>query len=411
MDSRTLLLDPASSSEERSFFRIPTGLKFYANRVRLLNFNLLNNNSQPIYFGPRGIYQIVKKISFLSQAGSEIDFLSNMDILAIKMLHLANSSQYSLARELMQNMCVSVTAPSLSQLELTEAQGKADGTKIQAYIDLTFALGFLRASNLLDKGYTISIEWETDERVHGIPGGYTFSTYPALALDECLTGEPADSATTVAYTTIISDRLYINPTAATNGEINQTQVRLNSFFNQYISNFYYYLDYDSKTNTSYNPYHLARSAPQEELSLVVDGRKILMYKGVDTNARKAAMLHDFSGEFCLPGIAPAYWGVGRSQPIAVDPSGVAGIQVAGEWGLVNPNTKVIMNGVYSYGCVKMEQFVQIDLAVYYNYLVTGTPTINEPAYLNTMAEVLRSYNTQTDMVSYITQQPGAINTM
>lgn len=411
MDSRTLLLDPASSSEDRSFFRIPAGLKFYANKVRLLNFNLLNNNSQPIYFGPRGIYQIVKKISFLSMAGSEIDFLSNMDILAIKMLHLANSSQYSLARELMQNMCVSVTAPSMSQLELTEAQGKADGTKIQAYIDLNFALGFLRASKLLDKGYTISIEWETDERVHGIPGGYTFSTYPALALDECLTGEPADSATTVAYTTIISDRLYINPTAATNGQINQTQVRLNSFFNQYISNFYYYLDYDCKTNTSHNPYHLARSAPQEELSLVVDGRKILMYKGIDTGARKASMLMDFSGEFCLPGIAPAYWGVGSTLPIATDPSGVSGIQVAGEWGLVNPNTKVIMNGVYSYGCVKLEQFVQIDLAVYYNYLVTGTPTINEPAYLNTMAEVLRSYNTQTDMVSYITQQPNAINTM
>lgn len=411
MDSRTLLLDPASSSEDRSFFRIPAGLKFYANKVRLLNFNLLNNNSQPIYFGPRGIYQIVKKISFLSMAGSEIDFLSNMDILAIKMLHLANSSQYSLARELMQNMCVSVTAPSMSQLELTEAQGKADGTKIQAYIDLNFALGFLRASKLLDKGYTISIEWETDERVHGIPGGYTFSTYPALALDECLTGEPADSATTVAYTTIISDRLYINPTAATDGQINQTQVRLNSFFNQYISNFYYYLDYDCKTNTSHNPYHLARSAPQEELSLVVDGRKILMYKGIDTGARKASMLMDFSGEFCLPGIAPAYWGVGSTLPIATDPSGVSGIQVAGEWGLVNPNTKVIMNGVYSYGCVKLEQFVQIDLAVYYNYLVTGTPTINEPAYLQTMAEVLRSYNTQTDMVSYITQQPNAINSM
>tara|TARA_R110000868_G_scaffold39444_3_gene137427 strand:+ start:2352 stop:3572 length:1221 start_codon:yes stop_codon:yes gene_type:complete len=406
MDSRTLLLDPASSSAERTFFRIPAGMKFYANKVRLLNFNLLNNDSQPIYFGPRGIYQIVKKISLLSVNGSEIDFLSNMDILAIKMLHLSNSSQYSLARELMQNMCVSVTAPSMSQLELTEAQGKADGTKIQAYIDITFALGFLRASNLLDKGYTLVIEWQDDPTVSGIHGGYTFSTFPALALDECLTGEPADSAASVVYTTIISDRLYINPTAATVGQLNQTQVRLNSFFNQYISNFYYYLDYDVKTNTSYNPYHLARSAPQEEMSLVVDGRKILMYNGVSSPARKGAMLHDFSGEFCMPGVAPYYYGLGRTLPLAVDPSGVSG-----EWGLVNPNTKVIMNNVLSYGCIKMEQFVQIDLAVYYTYLVTGTPTINEPAYLNTMAEVLRTYNTQSDMVSYVVQQPGVVNTM
>ena len=381
-------------------------MKFYANKVRLLNFNLLNNDSQPIYFGPRGIYQIVKKISLLSVAGSEIDFLSNMDILAIKMLHLSNSSQYSLARELMQNMCVSVTAPSMSQIELTEAQGKGDGTKIQAYIDITFALGFLRSSTLLDKGYTLVIEWEQDPVVSGIHGGYTFSTFPALAIDECLTGEPADSSPSVMYKTIISDRLYINPTAASDGNINQTQVRLNSFYNQYISNFFYYMDYNTRTNTSHNPYHLARSAPQEELSLLVDGRKILMYKGVDTSARKGAMLHDFSGEFCLPGVAPYYYDVGRTLPLVVDPSGVSG-----EWGLVNPNTKVIMNGVYSYGCVKLEQFIQIDLAVYYNYLVTGTPTLAEPAYLNTMAEVLRSYDVQTDIVSYVMASPGMVNTM
>jgi len=406
LDSRTILMDPASSSSDRTFFRIPAGLKFYANKVRLLNFNLLNNDSQPIYFGPRGIYQIIKKISILSVAGSEIDFLSNMDILAIKMLHMPNSSQYSMGRGLMQNMCVSVTAPSMSQLELTEAQGKGDGTKIQGYIDLTFALGFLRASRLLDKGYTIVVEYETDPVVHGIPGGYTFSTFPALAIDECLTGEPADAATSVTYPTIISDRLYINPTAASVGQINQTQVRLNSFYNQFIQSFYYYLDYDCKTNTSANPYHLARSAPQEEISLLVDGRKILMYKGVDTPARKAALLHDFSGEFCLPGVAPSYWGVGDTLPLATDPSGVSG-----EWGLVNPNTKVIMNGVYSYGCVQLDQFIQIDLAVYYNYLVTGTTSINQPAYLNTMAEVLRTYNTQTDLVSYVMQKPGVLNMM
>jgi hypothetical protein len=221
-----------------------------------------------------------------------------------------------------------------------------------------------------------------------------------------LTGEPADASPTVTYKTIISDRLYINPTAASDGEINQTQVRLNSFYNQYISNLYYYLDYDCKTNTAKNPYHLARSAPQEELSILVDGRKILMYKGIDTDARKAAMLHDFSAEFCLPGVAPCYFGVGQTLPLATDPSGVSG-----EFGLINPNTKVIYNGVYSYGCVKLDQFVQIDLAVYYSYLVTGTPTLAEPMYLNTMAEVLRTYNKQSDMVSYVMQQGNVVNAM
>jgi hypothetical protein len=396
LSSRTILMDPASSSAERTFFRIQPGVKFYANKVRLLNFSILNNNSQPIYFGPRGIYQLVKKISILSVAGTEIDRIQQMDLLAIKMLHLSNSAQYSMARETMQNMCVSVTAPSNSQIELTEEQGKADATKIQAYIDITFALGFLRSCYILDSGYTIQIEWETDPLVSGIAGGYTFDTYPCLAIDECLTGEPADAVSEVSYMSSVADRLYIPH--VTDGETNQLQVRLNAFFNQYIGNLYWYMDYNPRTNKEANPYHLAFSAPQEQMELVLDGRKIQVWKGVDSQARKLQQLNDLSAEVCLPGVATAYWGVGETMPTTA-----AGAQ----WGLVNPNTNVTMNGVMSYGCIKVEQFVQIDLAVYYSYLSTGG---TENIYLNFFADVLRSYNKETDMVSFVQQRPNVVNT-
>ena len=396
MESRTLLIDPASSSAERTFFRIPAGLKFYASKVRLLNFNLLNQGSQPIYFGPRGIYQIVKKISLLSLAGSEIDRLQNMDLMAIKMLHLQNSSQYSLARMLFQNMCVSVTAPSPSQIELTEADGKADGTRIQAYIDITFALAYLRSRNICDEGYTLQIEWETDPLVSGIPEGYSFSTYPCLALDECLTGAPVDSGDTFVFTTTVGDKLFIPTVGIPTGSTNQLQVRLNAFFQQYLSNFYYTLDWDPATQTTANPYHLAYSLPEEQMELVVDGRKIMIWKGVDTQAKKLAMLDDFSGEVCLPGVAPAYYGVGQSMPTG--------------YGLLNPNTGVVMNGVMSYGCIKVEQFVQIDLSVYLQFnSVGGTP--EQPAFLNYFAEVLRAYNKQTDTVSFIQPPTGLVNNM
>lgn len=387
MDSRTILLDPASSSSDRTFFRIPQGMKFYASKVRLLNFNILNNDQQPVYFGPRGIYQLVKKISLLSLAGSEIDRLQNMDFLAIKMLGMSNSTQYSLAREMMQNMCVSVRCPSSSQIELTEEQGKADATLIQAKIDISYALDYLRQSNILDSGYTLQIEWETDPLVSGIPGGYTFSTFPCLALDECLTGEPADSASDVVYKTIVGDRLFI-PTVGTLGNTIQLQVRLNAFFNQYLSNFYWTLDYDPATNSAANPYHLAYASPQEQMELVVDGRKIMIWKGVDTEAKKLAMLQDFANPVCLPGLAPALWGVGSSLP-------------GDQYGLTNPNTGVVMNGTMSYGCIKIEQFVQIDLSVYYSLLSTGG-SYEQPCFLNYFSEVLRAYNKDTDTVSFLT---------
>jgi hypothetical protein len=394
MDARTLLIDPASHSAERTFFRIPQGMKFYASKVRLLNFNLLNNSQQPIYFGPRGIYQIVRKISLLSLAGSEIDRLQQMDLLAIKMLQLSNSSQYSLARELMQNMCVSVTAPSTSQIELTEAQGKGDATKIQAYIDITFALAYLRARNICDEGYTLQIEWETDPLISGIPQGYTFSTYPCLALDECLTGEPADAQREFIYTTNINDRLYI-PTVDQSGNIVQLQQRLNAFFNQYISNFYWTLDYDTVNQRSANPYHLAFAVPQEQMELVIDGVKLQTFKGVDTGAKKLAQLDDFNSDMCLPGYAPAIWGVGSSLP---------GAATGAPWGLINPNTGVLMSQTMSYGCIKVERFIQIELAIYYSFL-GANGSLDQPCYLSYFAEVLRSYNKDTDVVSFVQQRP------
>jgi len=401
MESRTLLIDPASHSNERSFFRIPQGMKFYANKVRLLNFNILNNDSQPIYFGPRGIYQICKKISLLSLAGSEIDRLQNMDLLAIKMLHLQNSSQYSLARLLMQNMCVSVTAPSSSQLELTEEQGRADATKLQAYIDITFALAYLRARNICDEGYTLQIEWETDPEQSGIPNGYTFSTFPCLALDECLTAQPADAGDSFVFTSTVGDRLFINTESVTPGSTNQLQVRLNAFFNQYLGNFYYYMAWDPNTQSAFNPNHLAYSLPEEQMELVIDGRKIMIWKGVDTQAKKLAMLDDFSGEVCLPGVTPAYYGVGRTMPVATGTT---------EYGLINPNTGVVMNGVMSYGCISVQQFVQIDMSIYYSFQSTGG-SAQQPAFLVYFADVLRAYNKKTDTVSFITPPAGIVNNM
>jgi hypothetical protein len=390
-------MDPASSSADRTFFRIPQGFKFYASKVRLLNFNILNNQQQPIYFGPRGIYQIVRKISLLSLAGTEIDRIQQMDLLAIKMLHLSNSSQYSLARELLQNMCVSVTASSSSQIELTEEQGKADATKIQAYLDITFALAYLRSRNICDEGYTLQIEWEVDPLLSGIPGGYTFSTFPCLALDECLSGEPVDAAREFVFTTTVGDRLFV-PTVDSSGNTVELQVRLNAFFNQYLSNFYWSLDYDPATNQATNPYHLAYAVPQEQMELVVDGRKIMIWKGVDTEAKKLAMLDDFSGDVCLPGYAPAIWGVGSTLP---------GYATGTQYGLTNPNTGVLMNGVMSYGCIKIEQFVQIDLSVYYSFLGTGG-SYDQPCFLNYFAEVLRSYNKDTDQVAFLTERQAQV---
>jgi hypothetical protein len=180
---------------------------------------------------------------------------------------------------------------------------------------------------------------------------------------------------------------------------------------QYISNLWYYFDYNVDASNNYNPYHLARSCPEEQFEVVVDGRKVLMYNGVDTNARKLALLSDLAGECCIPGLSSYYYGVGRTMPLALDASGTGSSGDPHAFGLTNPNTKVLYNNILSYGMVKLEQFVQIDLAIYYSYKVEGSPTSQYPAFVRTMAEVLRSYNKRIDQVSNVTQKPGVVNMM
>lgn len=124
----------------------------------------------------------------------------------------------------------------------------------------------------------------------------------------------------------------------------------------------------------------------------------MIWKGVDTEAKKLAMLDDFSGDVCLPGLAPALWGVGSSLP---------GYATGAKWGLTNPNTNILMNGTMSYGCIKIEQFVQIDLSVYYSFEATGG-SYEQPCFLNYFAEVLRSYNKDTDTVSFLTERKATI---
>ena len=66
-----------------------------------------------------------------------------------------------------------------------------------------------------------------------------------------------------------------------------------------------------------------------------------------------------------------------------------------------------MNGTMSYGSIKIEQFVQIDLSVYYSFLGTGG-SYDQPCFLNYFAEVLRSYNKDTDTVSFLTERRAQI---
>ena len=229
---RTLLLDPLSSSSSRAVFRVDQGVKIMSKKVRLLNFGLSNNSGNGVYFNHNGVYSLISRISINNLQGQEIDYLRNVDYMGIKLLHMPNSAQFSMARQMAQNMCTSVFVDSLSQLSLTEESQRDDASLMgnSLYIDVSFMLQYLMSRNVIDEGFTLIIEWVSNE-VLGY--SWSFTRPPVLAVDECLTPVEPDPVESV-YLTVIPDKLIISE-----GQYSLEQ-RLNSFYNQRIHNFYYY---------------------------------------------------------------------------------------------------------------------------------------------------------------------------
>ena len=126
---RTILMDPTSTTQNRTVWKIDAGLRFMSKKVRVINFGLSNLNGDGIYFNHAGVYSLISRVSINNLQGQEIDRLINPTAyMGIKLLHMPNSAQFSLARQMSQNMCSSIFCNSFSQVSLTEQSQRDDAS-------------------------------------------------------------------------------------------------------------------------------------------------------------------------------------------------------------------------------------------------------------------------------------------
>jgi hypothetical protein len=175
-----------------------------------------------------------------------------------------------------------------------------------------------------------------------------------------------------SYLTIIQDKLIV-PYLQTGFE-----KRLNAFFDQYIHNVYYYNIQDKTSNVLTNP----MAEIGEKVEITIDGMKVIPLKGINSDAKKAGMMHDFSGEFT----APAY-------------DSIIALNNPKYKGFYNPNLGLYTGGNFSYGCFGLDKFIRMDFTLSYN---VDTAVPSQSGYVvMILAEVLRKYNRQTDKVSFV----------
>jgi hypothetical protein len=370
-ETRTILKDPESHNTQRSVFTIPAGLKINSKKIRLCNFDISNTNGDNIYFNHNGVYSLLQKVSLTSLKGTQIDRVQNVDIMGIRLTHTQNATQFSVNRQLSQQMCDSVFVNGMGQTDITEEYQKDDASLMSVYIDVSFMLQYLQQRSVIDEGCTLVFEW-ADPSVCGF--NYSFTIPPCLAVDEFLGNVPSDPEVEHTFLTIIQDKLIVPPSQ------NSFEKRLNAFYDEYIHNVYYYNIQDKASNPLINP--MAQLG--EQLEITIDGRKLIPLKGINNDAKKLALLHDFSGEVSIP----AY-----DSAISLNNNSYSGFH--------NPNLGVSYGGNWSYGCFALDRTINMDFTIAYN-ITNIVPNISSGYCLMILAEVLRTYNRETDKVGYKT---------
>jgi hypothetical protein len=388
-DTQTHLLDPQSSSTQRSVFRIEANRKFLTSKLRLCNFGLSNSSGNSVsggdgvYFGHKGVYSLISKISINNLEGTEIDRLqgNGLEMMGIRLAQMDNSAEFAAGRQLSQQMCNSIFVSSFSQTTLTETSKKDDCSLMgnSLYIDISAMLTYLQTRKISDEGLILQVEWASPAT---LGYSYSFTRPPVLAVDYVL--NPAmqvDAGDEFGFISVVDDRILLTT--------NSIDRRLQSYYNQFIRNLYYF-----NIGRTSNLLSLPLSRPHEQFEITINGRKLLPLNGIDTDAKKLDFLNLMSGKTNITHYSSYVDGV------------------IGTLGLWNPNLGLNYSSpttlgpsagaVFSWGCVQIDQLIGQDMIVQYSTsLAQGGTGPADSDTLVVLAEVLRSYNKRTGLVRYI----------
>jgi hypothetical protein len=375
METRTLLRDFQSHNQSRSVYTVEKGLVVKANKIRLLDFNIYTDSTFRTFadfsFHPlAGVYSLIKKMSILNLEGQEIDSLTNcINNISLRLLHMDNGTQQNVSPVLnsTSNSFYNVDSKSIASypaINLPSIFG--------LYVDLATMLNYLNVREHIAEGFTIIVEWNHQSVWAPSVTSNLYISSPTLAIDEVLNVSPQQiNQSPVMFVNLVNDQINLSTSLTP-----QTR-RLNSFYNQFISNMYYL------NNVNTLPYKgLGFSASQgETFELTIDGRKLLPLKGVDSPARKIALLTDFTGDCNL--VSGSY--VRLSNPLNIE--------------LQDPTNAptVTFNNNMSFGCIKLDRFIQNDMTLSYSRV--NADDVN----LFIVAEVLKMYDPQSGKLTYVKQ--------
>jgi len=385
METRTLLRDFQSHNQSRSVYTVEKGLVVKSKKIRLIDFNIYTDSSfrvpANINLHPlAGVYSLIKKISIQNLQGQEIDSMTNcINNMSLRLLHMDNASQSEI------NSIVSLTrngfTNSSEAVISSDVQPATVSTQIRdLYIDVASLLNYLNTREHIAEGFTLIIEWNPTTVWQPIDWNSTMTplyiSSPTLALDEVLgMSEMQVNQQPVMFINMVNDQLLMGT-----NDVNKI-TRLNSYYNQYISNLYYLNNY---TLGDYDGLGFSKDQ-QETFEITIDGKKLLPLKGIDTPARKLAYLNDFTGESTIL--------LGSNQ-LLNNPLNINLVDTL--------ETPLSLDNVMSFGCIKLDRFIQNDMTLTYSRPTKGE-NLNDTINVVILAEVLKMYDPKSGQLTYVKQ--------
>ena len=392
MESRTLTILPTSYTGTQLYYTIPGSYKYLTKKLRLADFKIrLSEGHRNAYFDARGIYSLIKNISFLDKQGQIIDSMANTDYMALKMIHQNNPAQRDINRILFQNAGLAIEAPSFSQVELSEKRAMMPITQVGSYIDLSFMSNYLLARSISDDFIQIQIELNKYDAANR---AIDFDKAPTLFIDEILTAQPVDSADVVLYDMIVPDKIPIRTETIavvddtsddwTTVPLSKVDTRMNSYTNQMLTNLYLY-PLENTVNGTPISNGFCQSLQETAINLILDGKVMMPFGGLNSDARRLAHMTDMTGEMHLPAVE-AYYANIASVPYSRE-----------KLGLFNENLGKKYNGSYGYSCVGVNNVVVGEMTLQFAAKFKQVD-IKQPLFIQALAEVKRFYKRSTGQV-------------
>jgi len=190
-----------------------------------------------------------------------------------------------------------------------EGLTNSSSTTSTGWINLRNIFGFLKGMNHVNgqtfRNLRVLIEWRQDfTNLIQISAGLTNLTYlkPQLIVDEDLNPASKPMTGSIPYWSVEIDRVYLN--AADEDELFSVKTRLNGFNNKFVRRMAIAnVDPESATLSDQSNIVLINHSYAEKLEnlqVIVNNNTLFEYKGIDTNAKKMALLSDHWGDMNLP---------------------------------------------------------------------------------------------------------------